>query len=158
MTALGNVQICCFGNPLHGDDAVGLHVYQGLQASGKFSSDQLHFFADVPLNALSVFEKETPVILIDALKNAGELGSVHSLSLDEICEPQDALCSHMNSIPHLIQSAQCLYGPLKNVRMWGVCSGGIDVYSHELSAPVSAGVKELIKTLSQRYALESVNA
>ena len=145
------VEICCFGNPLHGDDGLGLYVYKKLQECGCFTQEHLHFFADVPLNALTVFEQGNPVILIDAIKNFGPAGSIHCLSEQDVSKPELALCSHMNSIPHLIQSARCLFSNMPEVELWGVTSDGIDTYSQDLSDPVKDGAEYLVSVIMKKH-------
>jgi len=73
------------GNPLKGDDAVGLSVIQNL--SGKVPENVLLLECEVvPENYLSQIEefKPTHVLMIDAAQINGEAGASRLISIEEI--------------------------------------------------------------------------
>lgn len=145
------VSLCCFGNPLHGDDGLGLYVYEKLK--NRLPHFPVFFFADAPLNALDVFEQSKTVLLIDAIKTEENSGNVVKLLPSDLVDQADMrpATSHLNSLPYLLQVSKHMLASPPDVEIWGVTTESFTQYSETVSRQVIQGADQLIQMLSQRF-------
>jgi hydrogenase maturation protease len=98
------VRILCFGNLLAGDDGFGIHVHRSLQDALTVPEDMQLEILDAGvsgMSALSYFEDCEHVIVVDALRSEGQIGSVHRLELSELRAPESAFSAHALDLTHL---------------------------------------------------------
>ena len=138
--------ICCFGNPIHGDDGVGLAVYETLKRQGLTS---VGFYGDVPLNALDAFEVSQHIIIVDALVKPEQEGCVQVLNVEDLSESDHAMqaSNHFNSIPYLIKAAQHSLPVMPSLDIFTVAIKPVQSYQQGLSPKVSQGVSDLCDQL-----------
>ncbi|WP_340817913.1 hydrogenase maturation protease [Methanolobus sp. WCC4] len=80
------IRILGCGNPLIGDDGVGIHIINRLmEMRDELPEDVELIDAGVSgLDILNLLEDASKVIIVDATKGAGEVGSVHRFKPEDI--------------------------------------------------------------------------
>lgn len=151
MAKINEVSVCCFGNPLHSDDGVGLYIYEKLKQ--KLPKLGVHFFADAPLNALDVFESSKKVILIDAIKSELDPGSVLNIKPENLVNQTDLrpATSHLNSLPYLLEVSRHMLRVPPDIEIWGITTQELSVYSEKISKLVSDGANLLVEDMVDRF-------
>jgi hydrogenase maturation protease len=87
--------VVCFGNPWHGDDGFGHHVFRRLHEFGALPPAVELFDAGVAgLNALPYFEHCSKAVMVDAVRVGAPVGTVHRLLPDELDPPGGELSLH----------------------------------------------------------------
>ena len=95
--------IICFGNVLHGDDGFGIHVLRRLKEDYVLPRQVRVFEGGVAgLQALAYFENCRKAIVVDALRGAGIIGSVHRLNLEDLSDPEMEFSLHNIGVNHLL--------------------------------------------------------
>jgi hydrogenase maturation protease len=95
--------IICFGNLLLGDDGFGIHVFRRLKEGCVLPRHVRVFEGGVAgLQALPYFENCRKAIVVDALKAAGAIGSVHRLSPEDLSDPEMEFSLHNLGVNHLL--------------------------------------------------------
>lgn len=80
------IRILGCGNPLVGDDGVGVYVVNKLiEKSSELPKDVEIIDAGVlGLEMLNLIDHAEKVIIVDAVKGAGNIGSIHRFNMDDI--------------------------------------------------------------------------
>jgi len=96
--------IICFGNLWQGDDGFGIHVSRRLKDGVVLPKSVKLFEGGVAgLNALAYFEECRKAIIVDGLKSAGEVGSVHRLGMTDLSDPEPEFSLHSFGLNHLLR-------------------------------------------------------
>ena len=96
--------IICFGNLWQGDDGFGIHVFRRLKDGVVLPKSVRLFEGGVAgLNALAYFEGCRKAIIVDALKSAGEVASVHRLGMTDLSDPEPEFSLHSFGLNHLLR-------------------------------------------------------
>jgi hydrogenase maturation protease len=162
------------GNPILGDDGVGWHVCQSVQARLQASQDQpdetfllgRHFSKDdlddiefdcLSLGGLALMERlvdSTHVLIIDAITTqAAPVGTVLCFPLQEL--PMLAIghlaSAHDTSLQHALQVGEMMGANLpKQITILGIEAHQVYDFSENLSAPVSAAITEASERVIQQ--------
>jgi len=143
------------GNPLRGDDAVGLRIIQNLM--GKVPDDVLLLECEmVPENYLSKIEqfKPTHVLMVDAAQLNEEAGASRLISVKEIAGT--ALSTHTLPLSFLAEIIQQNVGA--DVMLFGVQPESIEFREglssklQEASREIADLITEVVKVISSRRA------
>ena len=147
-------QVCCFGNSLHGDDGIGLAVYEHLHQKGYKSN--VHYFADVPINALNLLTESNSVILVDAIAVSEYQGEVLELTIDELKSHQTDIGSsaHLNSISYLLNALENTVNFMPKIKIYGVGINNIDRYHIGLSDEAEKAVIHLSRMIETELEAE----
>ncbi|TQD24356.1 hydrogenase maturation protease [Methanolobus vulcani] len=88
------------GNPLRGDDGIGIHVVNRLSEMRDELPDNVELMdAGVGgLDILNMLEGVSDVIIVDAVKGIGDVGSVHRLSADDVKNAISKECISVHDI------------------------------------------------------------
>ena len=96
--------IICFGNLWQGDDGFGIHVFRRLKDGMDLPKSVKLFEGGVAgLNALTYFDGCRKIIIVDGLKSAGEVGSVHRLGMTDLSDPEPEFSLHNFGLNHLLR-------------------------------------------------------
>ena len=96
--------IICFGNLWQGDDGFGIHVFRRLKDGVVLPKSVRLFEGGVAgLNALAYFEGCRKAIIVDALKSAGEVASVHRLGMTDLSDSEPEFSLHNFGLNHLLR-------------------------------------------------------
>jgi hydrogenase maturation protease len=93
--------IICFGNLWQGDDGFGIHVFRRLKEVVLPESVRLFEAGVAGLNALTYFEGCRKAIIVDGLKSAGKVGSIHRLGMGDLSDPEPEFSLHNFGLNHL---------------------------------------------------------
>jgi hydrogenase maturation protease len=62
------------------------------------------------LQALPCFEGCRKAIVVDALRSAGKVGSVHRLEIEDLCDPEAEFSLHSLGVNHLLKALPIYLG------------------------------------------------
>jgi len=142
--------IICFGNLWQGDDGFGIHVFRRLKEDVVLPRSVRVCEGGVGgLNALAYFEGCQKAIIVDGLKSAGEVGTVHRLGKTDLSDPQPEFSMHSFGLNHLLR---VLPNYLNGAAVPAIVVIGAEVvpsgqFSDKLSAAVAASVDEVINLI-----------
>lgn len=135
--------IVCFGNELHGDDGVGIHIYRRLRQSVWPQSVGLFNAGILGLNALSMLDSCEFAILVDALASRGRPGRVHAY-VPTIVDAAEEDISHEAGIPYLLKAMNVLFKMPPEILIVGIEVQSIKAFCPELSEPVRQSIEPAV--------------
>lgn len=146
-----NVGIIGLGNPLRGDDGIGIVLLSRLQAQEKPAWHDFEFL-DGGTGGLSLVHdlaRFTAVLLIDAVDFQGEPGQHRLFSAKDFLGsmPPKTLSTHEPGLAEVLHLASEMHTLPDIVRIFGVQPASL-TYETELSTPVMAQVDLLTRSLS----------
>ncbi len=95
--------IICFGNFWRGDDGFGIHVFRQLNEGCVLPGHVRVFEGGVAgLQALPYFEDCRKAIVVDGLRSAGKVGSIHRFKPADLCRPDTEFSLHNFGVNHLL--------------------------------------------------------
>jgi hydrogenase maturation protease len=140
----GSVLILGAGNPLAGDDGVGIRAIEALAAAGDLPHGiRLLDVGVLGIDILAWIQPDEPVVILDAVHGPGEPGTLYRLDLEEIealAEPP--LSVHDLGIAHALQAARLMGRPLRGTLV-GVEPARVEPFTAALSPPVAAALPAL---------------
>ena len=132
--------VLCLGNPWHGDDGFGHHVFERLKALHALPQSVALVDAGVGgLNALGCLDGCAKAVLVDAVRVGARVGSVHRLAAGELEPPGDELSLHELGLASMI-AAYATSGDAAELVVIGAEVGRIRAFSDALSPPLRAAV------------------
>jgi hydrogenase maturation protease len=132
--------VLCLGNPWHGDDGFGHHVFERLQAVDALPPSVALVDAGVAgLNALGWLDGCAKAVLVDAVRLGARVGSVHRLDPSELEPPGDEVSLHDLGLASLV-AAHAAIGD--GAELVVICAevGPVRPFMDELSPPLRAAV------------------
>jgi len=145
--------IICFGNPLHGDDGFGTVVYQRL-CERSIPDNVRVFDAGTPgLNALTLFENCSEILIVDALVCQGTPGRLHFLTPQQI-KDESVIPGHGTGISHLLRSLAALTSSRSVIKIIAVEVDSVMPFKPGLSLPVTRAVDDAEKYISDYFGLD----
>jgi hydrogenase maturation protease len=133
--------VVCFGNPWHGDDGFGHHVFLRLRELRPLPSDVELFDVGVAgLNALPCVENCAKAVMVDAVRVGAPLGSVHRLLRGDLEPPGGVVSLHELGLTSLLEALSVLSSDAPEVVVIGAQIGAIRTFTDELSPPLRAAV------------------
>jgi hydrogenase maturation protease len=130
------------GNPMRGDDGVGLRIARELRGrvAGKAAVDVVELCAG-GLRLMEAMAGYDRAIVIDAMESGGRAGTVHRLSADELSGTRNASSTHDGSLGAAFALGRVagLRVPV-DVRVWAVEAGNVAAFGEGLTPEVEAAV------------------
>ena len=142
--------IICFGNLWQGDDGFGIHVFRRLKDGVALPKSVRLFEAGVAgLNALAYFEGCRKAIIVDGLRSAGEVGSIHHFGMTDLSDPEPQFSLHSFGLNHLLRALSFYQDGIAVpiIVVIGAVIAPNGEISDRLSAPVAASVDEAINRI-----------
>jgi hydrogenase maturation protease len=135
------VHVVCFGNPLHGDDGFGSHVFRHLSELCRLPLAVELFDAGVAgLNALPYFDGCSKAVMVDAVSVGAPLGTVHRLVPADLEPPGGELSLHELGVTSLLAALRAASNHPPELVLIGAQTGQVRTFTSELSPPVRAAV------------------
>jgi hydrogenase maturation protease len=132
--------ILCLGNPWHGDDGFGHHVFQRLEDVHALPAGVELVDAGVSgLNALRWLDGCARAVFVDAVRVGARVGTVHRLDPSELEPPGDELSLHELGLTSLL-AAHAADGGTADVVVIGAQVGPVHAFTDALSPPLRAAV------------------
>lgn len=137
--------ILCFGNPLHGDDALGWHVFNRLNqlvSSVKQAPVPTVRFGGIsPLDAVSLLEGESFAVIVDALQPSGTPGRVASARVTGAHLSTDHLSLHRFSVADTLAAMKAEGLAVPDIELVTVEAESVTAFDMELSESVARAVE-----------------
>ncbi len=141
MSSPPRVHVVCFGNPWHGDDGFGLHVFRRLRAWRAFTDLVSAFDAGVAgLAALPYFEGCAKAVIVNAVRSGGRVGTVHRLAAPDLAPAVATFSLHDVGVNDLVAALGATGRAAPEIVLIGAEAGEIRAFAGRLSAPVKAAV------------------
>jgi len=139
-----SVLILGIGNPLAGDDGLGVRAVEGLAAaSGLPDGVRLLDAGVLAMDVLAWVEPDQPVVILDAVHGKGAPGTLYRFDLDEIAAPAEPpLSVHDLGLADALQAARHMGRPLRGTLL-GVEPARIEPFTTGLSPAVAAALPTL---------------
>lgn len=142
--------VLCFGNELHGDDGVAIHIFQRLAESAWPGNINIINAGITGLNALAYLESCQYAILVDALDNQGSPGTIHEFRPAERNLEIQFGCTHEASIPYLLDAMKALIMPQPEILIIGIEIAEITPFCLQLSPYVSRCIDPAVSLIKDR--------
>ena len=134
--------VLCLGNPWHGDDGFGHHVFQHLWDEHALPARvELVDAGLAGLDALRWMDGRAKVVVVDALRTGARVGTVHRLAPSELEPPGGELGLHELGLASLLAAHAASCGSLDvDVVVIGAEAGPVRAFTDALSTPLRAAV------------------
>jgi hydrogenase maturation protease len=136
--------VVCFGNPWHGDDGFGLHVFRGLENA---IPDRVKLFdaGTAGLDALPCFEGCAKAVIVDAVRLGGRVGTVYRLATTDLEPGEGMLTLHDVAVNDLLAALRIVMREPPEIVLIGAEIGEIRAFDDQLSAPLNSAVSVAIR-------------
>lgn len=140
------------GNPILGDDAVGLHVAQALAAElagvAGIVVKELHAGGMRVMDAVAGFER---AVIVDAMRT-GSLppGSVRRLDVGHLGRARNLASTHDTNLPTALELGRMLGLPMPHdVTVFGIEALEVETFGETLSEDVRRSVPEAVRMIAR---------
>ena len=139
-----SVLILGVGNPLAGDDGVGLRAIEALAATSDLPEGiRLLDVGVLGMDILAWVRPGEPVVILDAVHGSGAAGTLYRFGLDEIASPAEPpLSVHDLGIADALHAARLMGRPVRGTLI-GVEPARVEAFTAELSPAVAAALPAL---------------
>lgn len=145
MTALKHIVILGIGNALLTDEGVGVLVLEKIRECYSFSDNiSLVDGGVLGLNLIGVLSEADHVIVVDAVKNHGDPGTLYRLEGDAIPRRfREKTSLHQVDFPELLATCRIL-GKVPHMVLIGVEPEDMETFSLDLTPTLQARVQDMI--------------
>jgi len=139
-----SVLILGVGNPLAGDDGVGVRAIQELGEAGELPEGiRLLDVGVLGLDILAWIRPDETVVIVDAVHGPGRPGTLYRVELEEVDVPRGPRLSvHDLGIADAVQAARLMGRPLRGALI-GVEPACVQAFTAGLSPAVAAALPAL---------------
>ena len=135
--ARGGVRVVCFGNPLHGDDGFGNHVFRRLCRCDDLPPAVELFDAGIAgLDVLPLFDGCAKAVIVDAVRVGGPVGTLHRLVPSDLEPPGDEVSLHELGVSSLLAALAAVSSEPPEVVVIGAQVESVRAFTDALSAPL----------------------
>ena len=148
-----NIIIVGLGNPLMGDDGVGIFIINKLEEFPFPPHIKIVDCGTDVLKILSHIEGQEWILLIDAIEGKHPTGTIYRFSKEELLNfPGESKSAHLISVIDSLRLLEKLNSDFRKavVEMIGIQPGKIEVNT-PLSPPVEKAAREVIREIKDRY-------
>ena len=135
------------GNPVRGDDSVGLRIAKDIRRRVAGNSDVT--VTELTCGGLQLMEAMMGydrAIVIDAMLTGEIPGSVRRFHPDDLPSTRSTNSTHDGSLEAALELARALGLRVPDtIAIWGVEAGGVATLSESLTAPVETAVPEVVR-------------
>lgn len=143
------MRIIGIGNPLMGDDGIGIAAVSALEKEGVPEGVEIIDGGTGGLTLLTLMEGAKRVILVDAVETGREPGTILRLAGEDL-EPETSASSlslHSSGLPEVLALGRAL-GTLPPLILFGVQPDSVEVRLG-LSEPVAAALPSLLALIRE---------
>jgi hydrogenase maturation protease len=131
------VRVVCLGNPWHGDDGFGHHVYRRLRRRDDLAPSVELFDAGIAgLDALLPFDRCAKAVVVDAVRVGAPVGTLHRLVPSDLEPPGGELSLHELGLSSLLAALPSVSSQPPEVVVIGAQVGSVRAFTEALSAPL----------------------
>ncbi|MDF2186295.1 hydrogenase maturation protease [Grimontia hollisae] len=140
------LRILCFGNTLHSDDGIGSAIALRLQGETLPTGVEIYDVGISGLNALSLFEGCTAVLIVDAADMGLSPGSVRFVSPRDISVDENT--DHMGGVGYLLQAVNAVTKPSPDIVVLAVQPAVYQRFSPQVSPHIDASLDKIVTTIT----------
>ena len=148
MSALETL-ILGLGNPLLGDEGVGVHAARALAGADLPAGTEVLEIGTAVLEALPDLERARRVIVVDAMKGGETPGTIYRLPLEDCRHKEQIASMHGFDLPRVLALSR--RADLPEVIVIGVEPASFD-WSLELSPTLAQALPELVEIVLREVA------
>jgi hydrogenase maturation protease len=145
------IRILGCGNPLIGDDGVGIHIINRLmEMRSELPEDVELIDAGVcGLDMLNLLEDASRIIIVDAIKGAGDAGSIHRIGMEDIKQTSssDLHSVHDTSLADVLCIAEHVQNVPEDITIFAIEIEEAAEISISLSEKVQGSVDRTIQLI-----------
>lgn len=145
------IRILGCGNPLVGDDGIGIHILERLKEMNSEIPDDVELLdAGVcGLDILNMLEGASHIIIVDAVEGAGNAGSIHRFGLDDIrgATSKSLVSIHETCLADVLCIAEQIQEMPEKLVIFGVEIDKSEELSLQLSDKIQNSADELVKLI-----------
>ncbi len=145
------IRILGCGSPLVGDDGIGVHIANKLMEMRSELPDNVEVIdAGVcGLELLNFMENAKKIIIIDAVKGAGDIGSVHRFGIEDIkrAASSNVISIHDTGLADVLCIAEHVQEMPETLTIFAIEVEETDKISIGISDKVEASVDEVISMI-----------
>ena len=131
------VHVVCLGNPWHGDDGFGRHVYRRLRGRDDLPPAVALFDAGIAgLDVLPLLDGCAKAVIVDAVRVGAPVGTLHRLAPGDLEPPGGELSLHELGLAGLLAALSAVSSHPPDVVVIGAQVGSVQAFTEELSAPL----------------------
>jgi hydrogenase maturation protease len=150
------VHVVCFGNPLHGDDGFGNHVFRRLCRRDDLPPAVGLFDAGIAgLDVLPLFDGCAKAVIVDAVRVGAPVGTLHRLVPSDLEPPGGEFSLHELGLSSVLEALQAVSSQPPEVVVIGAQVGRVRAFTDALSAPLQsvlpAAVAMVLRECSTPY-------
>ncbi len=140
------------GNPILGDDAVGLRVARALKAElagvAGVVIKELHAGGLRVMDAVAGFER---AVIVDAMRTGAlRPGCVRRLEVGQLGQARNLASTHDTNLPTALALGRMLGLPMpREVTIFGIEALDVETFGEELSADVRRSVPEAVRLIAR---------
>jgi hydrogenase maturation protease len=147
------VHVVCLGNPWHGDDGFGRHVFRRLRRRDDLPPAVELFDAGIAgLDVLPHFDGCAKAVVVDAMRVGAPVGTLHRLVPSDLEPPGRELSLHELGLSSLLAALPAVSSHPPEVVVIGAQVGSVRAFTEALSAPLqnvlSAAVEMVVRECS----------
>lgn len=145
------VKAVFIGNPLGGDDGIGPRLFAELQDDPRLSSFRLLELGVVGLDLISYVDPDDHLIIVDAVKGGGHVGTVTVLSEEDLRPGVRIVSQHDFGVEETAAFLHTYLPGLPPIRIIGITVSEVrefsDTLSEELERQMSRLKEKVVKEL-----------
>lgn len=144
------------GNPLQGDDGVGIRVIEELEKREWPAHVEVMDGGMPGVGLVNLLQGRARVIIIDAAEMGRRPGEIVRFRADEVrlTGSSERFSVHRSGVADALALARALELPMPDIIIYGVQPGRVG-WGQELSAPVTAAIPALVEAIIQETQEES---
>jgi len=132
--APAGVLVVCLGNPWHGDDGFGRHVFRQLRRRDDLPPAVELFDAGIAgLDVLPHLERCAKAVIVDAVRVGAPVGTLHRLVPSDLEPPGGELSLHELGLPGLLAALPAVCSDPPEVVVIGAQVGSVRAFTEGLS-------------------------
>ena len=136
------------GNPILGDDGIGIHVVRSLKntVTGDYAFDEASASGLELAEKLQGYNK---AVLIDAMRTRdGRIGDIHRLTIENMPNLYGSSPHDLDFLSAVEFMKQNTVMPAE-IKIYGIETGETNTYGTEITPPVKEAAETLIKELTE---------
>jgi hydrogenase maturation protease len=137
VTGESAVHVVCLGNPWHGDDGFGCHVFRRLRRRDDLQPAVKLIDAGIAgLDVLGQIDGCAKAVVVDAVRVGAAVGSLHRLVPSDLEPPGGELSLHQLGLSSLLAALPAVSGDPPEVVVIGAQVGSVRAFTDALSTPL----------------------
>lgn len=135
------VHVVCLGNPWHGDDGFGRHVFERLRERDDLPSYVELFDAGIAgLDVLRQLDGCAKAVIVDAVRIGAPVGTVHRLQASDLEPTGGELSLHELGLSGLLAALPAVTRDPPEIVVIGAQVAGVSAFTEALSPPLQDAV------------------